>query len=50
MKTLEALHPESLVHGSIARGDVSKSSDIDIFIPAQISSFSLETTLEKAGI
>jgi predicted nucleotidyltransferase len=50
MKPLETVHPETLVHGSIARGDVSKHSDIDVFIPAQISSFSVETALEKAGI
>jgi len=50
MKPLDTIHPETLVHGSIARGDVSKHSDIDIFIPTEISSFSIETVLEKAGI
>jgi len=50
MESIEKTHVETLVHGSIARGDVSEKSDIDIFIPTQVSSFTLETTLEKAGI
>jgi len=40
----------SIVHGSIARGDVSEKSDIDIFIPDVISSFIVEMALERAGI
>jgi hypothetical protein len=50
MESIEKSHVETLVHGSLARGDVSEKSDIDIFIPTQVSSFALETTLEKAGI
>jgi hypothetical protein len=50
MEALEVFHLESTVHGSIARGDVNKKSDIDIFIPSQPSSFLVETALEKAGI
>ncbi|MGD0495906.1 MAG: nucleotidyltransferase domain-containing protein [Candidatus Bathyarchaeia archaeon] len=50
MEPLEKSHLEAIVHGSIARGDVSRKSDIDIFIPAQVSSFSVETALEKASI
>jgi hypothetical protein len=50
MESIEKTHVETLVHGSIARGDVSEKSDIDIFIPTQVSSFAVETTLEKAGI
>jgi len=50
MEPIEKTHVETLVHGSIARGDVSEKSDIDIFIPTQVSSFAVETTLEKAGI
>lgn len=50
MESIEKTHVETLVHGSIARGDVSEKSDIDIFIPTQVSSFTVETTLEKAGI
>ena len=50
MEPIEKTHVETLVHGSIARGDVSEKSDIDIFIPTQVSSFAVETTLETAGI
>ncbi|HDD69727.1 MAG TPA: DNA polymerase subunit beta [Candidatus Bathyarchaeota archaeon] len=50
MEALEAFHLESVVHGSVARGDVNKKSDIDVFIPAQPSSFLVETALEKFGI
>ena len=50
MEALEAFHVEAVVHGSIARGDVTQKSDIDIFIPYQVSSFIVETALEKAGI
>ena len=48
MKSLQESSIETLVHGSIARGDVSEKSDIDIFIPVKPSSFSVETALEKA--
>lgn len=50
MGTLEKAHLKPIVHGSIARGDISLRSDVDVFIPCQISSFALETSLEKAGI
>jgi predicted nucleotidyltransferase len=50
METLEKAHLESIVHGSIARGDVNKKSDIDVFIPYQASSFTVETALEQAII
>jgi hypothetical protein len=50
MEALEIFHFESIVHGSIARGDVNKKSDIDVFIPSHPSSFLVETALEKAGI
>jgi hypothetical protein len=50
MESIEKTHMETIVHGSIARGDVSEKSDIDIFIPTQVSSFAVETNLEKAGI
>jgi predicted nucleotidyltransferase len=50
MRPLKESHLENLVHGSIARGDVAKKSDIDIFVSAQFSSFSVETALEKAGV
>jgi len=50
MRALETFHLESVVHGSIARGDVTRKSDVDVFIPCQASSFIVETALEKAGI
>ena len=50
MTILDKLGIFSIVHGSIARGDVSEKSDIDIFIPDIISSFLVESALERAGI
>jgi hypothetical protein len=50
MEALRHAHLENIVHGSIARGDVSKKSDIDIFVPTPASSFIVETALENAGI
>jgi predicted nucleotidyltransferase len=50
MEALEVFHLQAVVHGSIARGDVNKNSDIDVFIPEIQSSFLVETALEKAGI
>ncbi|MGQ9506712.1 MAG: nucleotidyltransferase domain-containing protein [Candidatus Bathycorpusculaceae bacterium] len=50
MEALEASHLESIVHGSIARGDVNEKSDIDVFLPSQVSGFIVESALEKAGI
>jgi len=38
---------EAYVHGSIARGDVWRGSDIDVFIPNTIPSYILETLLEE---
>jgi predicted nucleotidyltransferase len=50
MAALEVFHLQSLVHGSIARGDVNKTSDVDVFIPEVQNSFLVETALEKAKI
>ena len=50
MHALESSSLHCIVHGSIARGDVTAKSDIDIFIPNPPSSFMVETALEKAGI
>ncbi|MCW8802630.1 MAG: nucleotidyltransferase domain-containing protein, partial [Candidatus Bathyarchaeota archaeon] len=49
MKNLEGSHLRSTVHGSIARGDVTQTSDIDIFISEPMSSFAVETALEGSG-
>lgn len=49
MKKLEKYHLQATVHGSIARGDVTQTSDIDMFISNPRSSFSVETALEMSG-
>jgi predicted nucleotidyltransferase len=50
MEALEAFHLRSVVHGSVARGDVKLGSDVDVFIPEVQNSFLVETALEKAKI
>jgi hypothetical protein len=50
MAALEVFHLQSVVHGSVARGDVNEGSDIDVFIPEIQNSFLVETALEKAKI
>jgi predicted nucleotidyltransferase len=50
MSALESRHIQAIVHGSIARGDVDKDSDIDMFILNAPSSFQVETALEQANI
>ncbi|MBN1245574.1 nucleotidyltransferase domain-containing protein [Candidatus Bathyarchaeota archaeon] len=48
MTALEGFRLRTLVHGSIARGDVNKNSDVDVFIAEPQSSFLVETALERA--
>jgi len=50
MEALARANLLSIVHGSIARGDVSEKSDVDVFLPEQLSSFSVENALEAAGL
>lgn len=50
MAALDAFHLQSVVHGSLARGDVKKTSDVDVFIPEVQNSFLVEAALEKAAI
>jgi|SRR5208337_4399948 len=50
MSALEAFHLPSITHGSLARGDVKKGSDVDVFIGEVQNSFLVETALEKAGV
>jgi len=50
MEPLEKANLFCIVHGSIARGDVSAKSDIDVFLPEPPSSFLIESTLERAGL
>ena len=48
MAALESFHLGSVVHGSVARGDVKEGSDVDVFIAEVQNSFLVETALEKA--
>jgi predicted nucleotidyltransferase len=50
METLDKFQLRSIAHGSIARGDVSETSDIDVFLPDPPSSFMIETALERSGV
>ncbi|TFG30946.1 nucleotidyltransferase [Candidatus Thorarchaeota archaeon] len=45
MSQIETTGVKPYVHGSVARGDVTSSSDIDIIIPQVISSYRLELVL-----
>lgn len=49
LEPLEEQHLRCVVHGSVARGDVSEKSDIDVFLPDPPSSFVVETVLERSG-
>jgi hypothetical protein len=49
MECLRKHNVASIVHGSIARGDVSAKSDIDVFVPNPPSSFLMENALENCG-
>jgi len=49
MEALEKFNIPCIVHGSIARGDVSPKSDIDVFIPEIYSSFTIENALRLSG-
>ncbi len=42
LENLEYNKIKAFVHGSVARGDVNSSSDIDVHIPIQIPSFKLD--------
>lgn len=41
---------DCFIHGSLARGDVSPGSDIDIIIPGVVQSFRVELALDEIGI
>jgi predicted nucleotidyltransferase len=49
MALLEKKGMEPIVHGSISRGDVTKQSDIDIYIPQVLPSFTVELALNQGG-
>ncbi len=46
MSRLRDFGIDSIVYGSVARGDVSSTSDVDMFIPYQIPSYRIEIALE----
>jgi predicted nucleotidyltransferase len=50
MTALESFRLHTIVYGSIARGDVNKNSDIDVFIDEPPSSFLVETALERTRL
>ncbi len=45
MSALKATRLSSYVYGSVARGDVSESSDIDIIIPSVVASYKIELAI-----
>jgi predicted nucleotidyltransferase len=49
MEVLRALYGSLVTHGSIARGDVSVDSDVDVVIPDPPNPSLVELTLEKGG-
>ncbi len=49
LEALAATGLRAIVHGSVARGDVHRGSDIDVFIPYTVPPFMVELALERAG-
>lgn len=53
IKILNALKDkgiEGIAHGSLARGDVTEKSDVDVFVPEVLPSYMLEGALHDAGL
>lgn len=49
MDALGQIGVRRLVHGSICRGDVNEKSDVDVYLPSVIPSFSVEFALTESG-
>jgi len=50
MLALESSGFGPIVHGSVARGDVDKDSDVDVVIPYVVPSYKVELALQGAGL
>src|SRR5208337_48982 len=50
LKSLKALDMDAAVFGSVARGDVKPTSDVDVFIPRVENSIRVGRALEEPGI
>ena len=50
MRPLASAHIDCLAYGSLARGDVKPTSDVDIFLPSPPSPELVEAALERVGI
>ncbi len=49
MEVFASNNIEAWLHGSVARGDVKKTSDVDIVLPRKVPGYLIEHLLEKAG-
>ena len=50
MESLVKQGYDPIVHGSVARGDVSKGSDVDVFVPYVVPSYKIELALHDAKL
>ncbi len=50
MRALESRGIPSIVHGSVARGDVTSQSDVDIVVPIVVPTFRVEAVIEELGL
>lgn len=50
MEVLESFGLQTIVYGSVARGDVNSKSDVDIFIPQKVPSYKVELALKEFDV